>query len=923
MQRSLLLATFVAAVILLSGMAVFDSSPVRMEGPRLTSQQNPTPFGPPRDWLDQGPVGAIASRPLPSAYSITIFPNGTIKPGTAPIETAGNQYALTSNISGSILDERNGSRLVGNGNLLTAPAGTAVAIEVYVAVRVTIEDLRVAAPRNGILFQDVDGASIADENISASLWAIDIENSTGVTLTHVVAVASQGITGNHDSGLTMLSCDLPDSTIAAVRVQHSPGLLVSYLRGNGSAIGIEVENSSWVNLSGNDLSMKTEGILEEGVGESILTSNRLYATPQAITVINSTGVSASYDSAIGPQVGISLEDDANVTLISESIKGATLEGLLSESSSQITASRSEFVNGSGYGVEILDSNGLEVDGNTISSSNSSGVLVDSSSDVLLRENLVHPGTRVGDAAFSSFGDRNLTELTNTAVSAVAGVVDSASSALVISGNDFQDGLGPGAEIRLSHDRDTLTEHNDLNHAAGGGISVSNAILMTLVENEVSFANYTAVGVANSTGITIQENLLTGASSDGIALTNSTQFTVSGNTGGQTAGTGLFGYADASGTIYGNYLIESNRAIVLVASSSVAVLSNNLSSSQCGLFLIDDLNGTSAANQLWDDGLIVSLQGDVGEWIYHNNFVDDSGWSVIPPFEGVHWDAGYPEGGNYWSNHTGPDIESGSNQNLSGSDGVVDTPMPIGVGVEDRYPLVAPWVGYYLILVGAGLFTPWTVIVNGVNYTSTAPTIIVPMTSGPNSTIQFVVPLPTGYISVFPDSVGPYYEPRQNVTYTISFQTFPTSFYPLTVQEYGLAPETAWGIVVGSLYYPLNASTLVLRVLNASYSYLASVVPGYTLEVGSGEAVVAGGAQSIIIVYEPIGTSTTKPSIISVPPVFYVGIGIAVVAFVVVSTFLWWKRPNGPGRDSPSRTGMDEATGPPDSKFPQSSHKPPD
>jgi hypothetical protein len=38
-----------------------------------------------------------------------------------------------------------------------------------------------------------------------------------------------------------------------------------------------------------------------------------------------------------------------------------------------------------------------------------------------------------------------------------------------------------------------------------------------------------------------------------------------------------------------------------------------------------------------------------------------------------WDVGYPSGGNYWSSYTGIDFCSGPYQNISGSNGIGDSP----------------------------------------------------------------------------------------------------------------------------------------------------------------------------------------------------------------------------------------------------------
>jgi hypothetical protein len=53
-----------------------------------------------------------------------------------------------------------------------------------------------------------------------------------------------------------------------------------------------------------------------------------------------------------------------------------------------------------------------------------------------------------------------------------------------------------------------------------------------------------------------------------------------------------------------------------------------------------------------------------------------------------WDNDYPSGGNYWSDYSGVDFNSGPYQNLTANDGIGDTPYTI-----DRYPLMAPFKSF--------------------------------------------------------------------------------------------------------------------------------------------------------------------------------------------------------------------------------------
>jgi len=61
-------------------------------------------------------------------------------------------------------------------------------------------------------------------------------------------------------------------------------------------------------------------------------------------------------------------------------------------------------------------------------------------------------------------------------------------------------------------------------------------------------------------------------------------------------------------------------------------------------------------------------------------------SCLPSSSDSVWDDGYPSGGNYWSDYVGVDLFSGPYQNITGCDGIGDTPILF----RDRYPLMHPW-----------------------------------------------------------------------------------------------------------------------------------------------------------------------------------------------------------------------------------------
>ena len=149
----------------------------------------------------------------------------------------------------------------------------------------------------------------------------------------------------------------------------------------------------------------------------------------------------------------------------------------------------------------------------------------------------------------------------------------------------------------------------------------------------------------------------------------------------------------------NNIVNSNsieRGIkgVTISGPNNIVSFNNISECQIGMDMYP-----RTSNCTIESNNIVSCQryaayimsSTYGNKFFHNNFMGNT----VIFFEGGScgvWDNGYPSGGNYWSDYTGIDEKSGSNQNQPGSDGIGDTPYTInGIGSnKDKYPLMTPW-----------------------------------------------------------------------------------------------------------------------------------------------------------------------------------------------------------------------------------------
>ncbi len=98
------------------------------------------------------------------------------------------------------------------------------------------------------------------------------------------------------------------------------------------------------------------------------------------------------------------------------------------------------------------------------------------------------------------------------------------------------------------------------------------------------------------------------------------------------------------------------------------------------------NNTFVRNYIANNsGAAIGRQlGGGGATFYHNVI---GGWIQAYYTPACIWDNGYPSGGNYWIGYVSPDKFSGPYQNITGGDGIGDTPKAIDADDIDHYPLL--------------------------------------------------------------------------------------------------------------------------------------------------------------------------------------------------------------------------------------------
>jgi parallel beta-helix repeat protein len=267
---------------------------------------------------------------------------------------------------------------------------------------------------------------------------------------------------------------------------------------------------------------------------------------------------------------------------------------------------------------------------------------------------------------------------------------------------------------------------------------------TVSGNNVTGNGYYGIGIVASSYNNVSGNVAANNKQDGIGLGSSLYNSISGNnvTNNTLDGIGLydscnnnsiFGNNITSNLVDGIYLYDHSNYNVIsdnnitsngewgvgAITSSYNVISGNIiaKSGYDGIGLgSSSNNNTVSANNVTSNNGGIGLYGSSDNFIYHNNFVNNVLYNANVTAGDVNiWDNGYPSGGNYWSDYTGVDQKSGSYQNVTGSDGIGDTPYIVDPDNVDHYPLVHAQVIPEGVTIGVMVLVSSVAVVVGSRY----------------------------------------------------------------------------------------------------------------------------------------------------------------------------------------------------------------
>jgi len=291
-----------------------------------------------------------------------------------------------------------------------------------------------------------------------------------------------------------------------------------------------------------------------------------------------------------------------------------------------------------YGIRLDQSASNSIIGNTAKSNRFMGILLGSSSNNILRYNEMANNPQ----NFGVWG---------------------------ISISDFINDVDTSNTVNGKPVYYWINQHNRQIPADAGVVMVVNSSKI-IVKNLTLGNNDHGVYFAYTSSSFIERNVVTN-NTYGIDLFQSFNNTISGNVVLlNTMGISMR-FASNNNIVRNNSVIASSNGVYLYQSNANRIIGNTIRNSQDYGIDFHESNGNS---------------------FYHNNLISNKR-NVCPYATGTNiWDDGYPSGGNYWSDYTGTDLYNGPFQNVTGSDGIGDTPYVIGANNIDHFPLMKPVTG---------------------------------------------------------------------------------------------------------------------------------------------------------------------------------------------------------------------------------------
>jgi len=701
--------------------------------------------------------------------TIYIRADGSVE-GTNKIQRVGNVYSFTDHIYDGIIVMRENVVIDGAGYMLQGVGnGNGIKLE---SSGVTVKNMKISNFEYGIyVYFTSDNNIISDNDING--------NSNGI---RVRGTSNNTITGNNVTN-------------------NGDGI---YLSGTNNVLKNNQMKNNRCNF----------GIIPQPHFNDVDTSNMVDGKPiyywinqydrivpldaGCVVLINCTNIVVQNLSLANNKEGILLVNTKN-----SEIRNCTLSnnksGIRIRVSSNVNITQNDFSDNYGEGVSVWESTDILVNENHIADNAESGVyFFDSKESNLISDNRI-TGSSVGIHLRASSNNNTISD--NTITNSGQAILFTTSTYNILRNNRMFDNEQNFCIVH-DHYSDPSRELPYLINDIDSSNTVDGKPMYYWINQQdkavPSDAGY--VGLVNCTNITVS-NLESNVS--GVLVAFTTNSLISQNKI-ENSDIGIKVWRGFNNSIVANYLTGNDVGIGIYSSTSNNVFWNTLSNNNQGL----RLSGASG-NYIFRNIISNNKNGIYLDWannntIYNNNFINNSKhffdttvgampWVPVPS-SNHNWNQNYPFGGNYWSNLTGVDVKSGPNQNITGGDGIIDTPFSLYTNNTDRYPLAVP-----IIFFDAGIWEWKQYFVNCIS----------------NSTVSDF-----------------YFNPLEGafIRFTVTGENDTTGFCRVTVPKGLLSSENGWNVIVNDepvkptinedasntyLYFTYNHSTKTVEIIGTT------------------------------------------------------------------------------------------------------------
>lgn len=439
-----------------------------------------------------------------------------------------------------------------------------------------------------------------------------------------------------------------------------------YMRGTSSVFFLDAENGTIENsvVTGdvNEILLarcNNFKVVNNSVsgGHPLYGGAGIFVTQSNNTVV--TGNTVVHTSTTGPAAGVSFDTTFNSTVVGNHLTRSKTGIELFYARDMIISDNT--ISASIKGIDIGEnSDNNTIINNTISVPSYSAVdifLKDSRNNILAN-NIMSLGGIYIDGSSKEHWNTHIIASSNTVIgkpvrymkNSTGGILDSEAGQLIVANcsrlrveNLDVSGVHAAFQIGFSENLSIARNHVHNNY---WGIAIYTTNWSTITQNTVHDNNGYGMYFDNSTKNEIYNNTLHGNGKSGIDLTHSPANRVHNNTFSSNGKDALALWKSDNNVLVENVMMANARGIHLIASK--------------------------------------------GNSVHHNSIMGNTIQAEDDLFNQKNsWDDGYPSGGNYWSDYSGPDLKRGPSQSLPGSDAIGDTPYAILVDNQDRYPLMFP------------------------------------------------------------------------------------------------------------------------------------------------------------------------------------------------------------------------------------------